>query len=217
MDELIKPFVFDDFAELDMDTIKNIQIKGNIDVRDWAYALKGYKEEVQAAVFASLADTVSEAVYEMQWHIGLIYTSEAVEAQERIVCIVRNILENGGINIKRNDTMGRFFYDGDLSETVVEPGKLSRKVKAHSGNVMVVEVSFANGAVGEPHSHPHEQIAYCLEGEFEFTVSGVTNVIKAGDSVYVPPNAVHGCKPLPHIAAGKLLDVFTPAREDFLQ
>ncbi|MEL6522840.1 MAG: cupin, partial [Pseudomonadota bacterium] len=35
----------------------------------------------------------------------------------------------------------------------------------------------------------------------------------AGDSLIIPSNAVHGCKCL---QSGKLIDSFTPRRDDFL-
>jgi quercetin dioxygenase-like cupin family protein len=79
---------------------------------------------------------------------------------------------------------------------------------------MLVEVFYENGGEGAPHKHPHEQAAYCLEGEFEFTIGDETKVIKAGDTIYMPSDVMHGCKLLSE--KGRLLDIFTPQREDFL-
>ena len=78
---------------------------------------------------------------------------------------------------------------------------------------MGVEVSFVAGACGAEHRHEHEQICYCLAGEFVFSVEEKISTIRAGDSVYVPVSALHGAK---CIADGRLLDIFTPQREDFL-
>jgi len=97
-------------------------------------------------------------------------------------------------------------------ETLVE-GRLSRRIKAHAGRLMMVEVHFENGAEGAAHEHPHEQATYCLVGEFEFTVGEETRVLRPGDSVYIRGGQRHGTKCL---AKGRLLDVFTPQREDFL-
>ncbi|MDF2698625.1 MAG: cupin protein [Haloplasmataceae bacterium] len=91
---------------------------------------------------------------------------------------------------------------------------ISRKILAYNDNLMIVEVSFDKGSVGTLHSHPHEQITYILEGEFEFTINGVKKVVKAGDSMYKQPNIIHGAICL---KKGKLLDIFTPHREDFLK
>ena len=79
---------------------------------------------------------------------------------------------------------------------------------------MLMEVQFAAGAAGYEHQHVHEQISYCVAGRFEYSLSGTIHVLAAGDSIYVPSNARHGAKAL---AAGTLVDVFTPVREDLLK
>ncbi len=61
-------------------------------------------------------------------------------------------------------------------------GGVTRKVLAHDGGLMQVEVTFAAGAVGPLHSHPHEQLTYVLSGEFEFTIGDETRVVRAGDT-----------------------------------
>lgn len=90
---------------------------------------------------------------------------------------------------------------------------VSRKILASGGKMMTVEVRFEKGAIGSPHSHPHEQIGYVLKGRFEATVGDHTAIIEVGDTYYVPPDVVHGVVALED---GMLLDVFTPQREDFL-
>ncbi len=109
--------------------------------------------------------------------------------------------------------MTNFFYDKDIELEVLEDGKNYRKVKAHKGGLMFVEVIFENGGVGKPHTHEHER--YCIEGEFEYTVGDETRIVGVGDSVYIPPNIIHGCKVLSD--RGVLIDVFSPQREDFLK
>lgn len=90
---------------------------------------------------------------------------------------------------------------------------LSRKIAAHNDNLMIVEVHFETGTVAPRHHHVHEQITYVISGKFEFTVGDETYIVSAGDSLYKQPNIEHGATCL---AAGTLLDVFTPQREDFL-
>jgi quercetin dioxygenase-like cupin family protein len=90
---------------------------------------------------------------------------------------------------------------------------VTRKILAHDGGLMQVEVAFEAGAVGPLHSHPHEQLTYVLSGAFEFTIGDETRVVRAGDTLYKRPNVVHGCLCL---EAGVLLDTFTPQRADFL-
>ena len=105
-----------------------------------------------------------------------------------------------------------FFFGGD-SPLEDLGGGVSRRIMAYNDNLMCVEIHFEEGAVGALHSHPHEQITYVLSGEFEFTIGGVKQIIKAGDSTYEQPDIEHGTRCL---KAGVLLDVFTPHREDFL-
>lgn len=91
---------------------------------------------------------------------------------------------------------------------------VSRKILAYNENLMAVEVIFEEGAVGAIHTHPHEQITYVLEGEFEFNINGNKTVLKVGDSTFKEPNIPHGAVCL---KKGKLLDIFTPCRKDFLK
>ncbi|MFC4302344.1 cupin domain-containing protein [Cohnella boryungensis] len=93
-----------------------------------------------------------------------------------------------------------------------EPG-VRRKIGAVGQGVMNMIVEFEAGAEGYLHSHPHEQLTYVLYGELAFTIDGVTTVVKAGDSIYIPSMAKHGVRAL---IPSSLLDCFTPIREDLL-
>lgn len=90
---------------------------------------------------------------------------------------------------------------------------VSRKILAYDKNMMSVEVRFEKGAVGAMHTHPHTQISYVLEGRFEATIAGKTEIISTGDTYITPPDAPHGVVCLEE---GALLDIFTPMRKDFL-
>ena len=89
-----------------------------------------------------------------------------------------------------------------------------RKILAHVESLMMVEVNFIKGAVGEIHAHAHEQISYIIKGSFEVNIEGKKEIIKAGDTFYIKPNALHGVLALED---STILDVFTPQREDFLK
>lgn len=101
-------------------------------------------------------------------------------------------------------------------ETLLEDlgGGVTRRILAHGGTMMAVEVNFEQDAIGPLHHHPHEQLTTVLSGEFEFTIGEETRIVRAGDTLYKKPNVVHGCVCL---KAGRLLDTFTPIREDFLK
>ena len=97
---------------------------------------------------------------------------------------------------------------------IAEPGPgVTRQVLSESPDLMVVAFSFAAGGEGALHNHPHVQSTYVAEGRFTFTIDGDAFDVEAGDSFVIPSNAIHGC----HChEAGKLIDTFTPRRDDFL-
>ena len=68
------------------------------------------------------------------------------------------------------------------------------------------------GAVVPEHQHPHEQSMHVVEGDFEFTLNGETKICKPGDIVHIPSNLPHSGKA---ITPCKLMDVFSPAREEY--
>lgn len=109
--------------------------------------------------------------------------------------------------------MKNYFINSEIEGKEVDPG-VFRKVLAYNDNLMVCELHFQKGAVGSLHSHPHEQCTYIISGKFEFNINGVKKVLGVGDSTYKEPGVVHGAVCLEE---GKLIDIFTPAREDFLK
>ncbi|QAT50621.1 cupin domain-containing protein [Caproiciproducens sp. NJN-50] len=88
-----------------------------------------------------------------------------------------------------------------------------RRTLAYSKDLMCVENTFAQGAAGALHHHPHTQITYVVSGEFEFNIDGEKRIVKAGDTMLKLNGVEHGCTCL---KAGVLLDIFTPMREDFV-
>lgn len=106
-----------------------------------------------------------------------------------------------------------FFYDNQIELEKVEE-QIERKILARGGKMMISKVYFQEGAVAPRHQHFHEQVTYCLKGKVEFYIGDQTAIIEPGDSVYIPPHCLHGCKVLEGDAI--LLDIFTPQREDFL-
>ncbi|WP_205600761.1 cupin domain-containing protein [Gracilibacillus sp. YIM 98692] len=93
-----------------------------------------------------------------------------------------------------------------------EPG-VQRRIHSPGKEVMMMEVLFEEGAEGSSHHHPHEQLTYCVEGKLAFHVNGEEKVIEAGESLHIPSNAEHGVKALKR---SKIIDMFTPLREDLL-
>ncbi|WP_026674506.1 cupin domain-containing protein [Alkalihalobacterium bogoriense] len=95
---------------------------------------------------------------------------------------------------------------------VVDTG-VKRKIHPPGNQLMMMEVEFEAGAVGALHYHHHEQYTYCIEGVFEFEVDGKKVKLQQGDTLYIPGGALHG---VVAIEKGKLIDTFTPVREDLL-
>lgn len=93
-----------------------------------------------------------------------------------------------------------------------DPG-VTRQVLADNPGLMLVAFTFAKGAEGRLHSHPHLQGTFVQAGRFAFTIDGAETEIGPGDSLIIPSGATHGCRCL---EAGRLIDSFAPRRDDFL-
>ena len=98
----------------------------------------------------------------------------------------------------------------DLEEKDLLPGFKVRFV--HSETMTSAYWTVEEGAVLPEHSHPHEQVANVLEGEFELTIDGESKILTSGSVGVVPPNAVHSGKAINEC---RILDVFHPVREDY--
>jgi quercetin dioxygenase-like cupin family protein len=105
-----------------------------------------------------------------------------------------------------------FHFAKELEWTPMGEG-VSRKILGWDDKIMMVKVKFDAGTIVAPHKHFHTQTSYCAKGKFDFTVGGEKRVISYGDGVYIPPEVLHGVECLEE---GVIIDVFTPAREDFL-
>lgn len=106
----------------------------------------------------------------------------------------------------------RFFMAADIAPVAAGEGVL-RRVLAHNPQLMMVQIDFEAGAVGTAHTHPHTQVTYIVSGRFRFTNDGETREVGPGDSLCFAPDVPHGTICL---EAGRVIDVFTPQREDFL-
>ena len=69
-----------------------------------------------------------------------------------------------------------------------------------------------SGAVLPDHGHPHEQVVNLIEGRFELTIDGETQLLTPGKVAVVPPDTLHGGRALTDC---RIIDVFHPVREDY--
>lgn len=72
-----------------------------------------------------------------------------------------------------------------------DPG-VTRKIHTPGKALMMMEVKFETGAVGAQHSHPHEQMSYCLEGKIEFALAGEKVILTKGETIVIPGGTEHG-------------------------
>lgn len=98
----------------------------------------------------------------------------------------------------------------DIQEREIVPGYRARFVHAEKMTLAYWEVEA--GAALPEHSHPHEQIANVLVGEFELTVNGESRVLVPGQVAVIPGDVPHSGRA---ITDCRLLDAFQPAREDY--
>lgn len=98
----------------------------------------------------------------------------------------------------------------DMEEKALAEGCRVRFV--HSKNMTLAYWNLEPGAALPEHSHPHEQVASVIEGEFELTVQGETRLLGPGSVVIIPSDAVHSGKAM---TACRIIDAFYPLREDY--
>lgn len=105
------------------------------------------------------------------------------------------------------------FFEQSRSKWEVVDEKIKRQVVGYDDTMMMVNVSFEKGGIGELHHHVHTQSTFIFEGAFAVTIDGDVKILKKGDSFFIPSNVVHGVVCL---EAGMLVDIFSPMRKDFL-
>ena len=104
-------------------------------------------------------------------------------------------------------------FDAEKISLVELNPLMSRRVLSSTEDLMLVEVHFKKGGVGEAHAHSkHEQVSYILKGSFEVEIGGERKTLKAGQGFAASRNAPWGSGPEDSV----ILDVFSPARKDFL-
>lgn len=98
--------------------------------------------------------------------------------------------------------------DLDRSEEI--PGYLGAFV--HGENMTMTRWSVEAGATFPEHSHPHEQFSIVVEGEFELTLDGETDVLHPGRIAVIPAHTPHSGQARTEC---EIIDLFSPVREDY--
>ncbi len=81
-------------------------------------------------------------------------------------------------------------------------------------NTMMARLTLKKGAVVPRHQHRHEQITNLVEGALHFQLDGREMTVGAGEVVCIPP---HAPQEVVALEDSVVLEVFNPAREDWLQ
>lgn len=103
-----------------------------------------------------------------------------------------------------------FHQFADILPKEMSPGFISRIIHTATNTINFLEIKA--GSISEVHQHPHHQCAFVLEGEFELTVNGKSELLTPGVFATITSNIPHGGRA---ITDCKLLDIFNPVREDF--
>ena len=97
-----------------------------------------------------------------------------------------------------------------IDERELMPGFRGRFV--HTNSMTLADWQIDAGAELPVHDHPHEQVVNVLEGRFELVLDGVPHELEPGTVLPIPGGVPHSGRAL---TACRILDVFSPVREDY--
>lgn len=84
---------------------------------------------------------------------------------------------------------------------------LKKDLDVEGREVIQVRVDFEPGVASPNHSHPGVEVAYVIDGTFEYQLEGQAPVtLKAGDSLYIPAGTAHIAK---NVGAAKASELAT--------
>ena len=105
-----------------------------------------------------------------------------------------------------------YFYNAqDRAPKEIVPGGTIRTFWGENTLLSVVDID--PGVEVPLHTHPHEQSGIIIEGELEMGVDGNVRLLKPGDMYIIPGGVEHYAKTVSDSA--KVLDIFSPVREDY--
>ncbi len=94
-------------------------------------------------------------------------------------------------------------------ETQFAPNGIVSRTLLRTPTARVVLFGFAEGQELTEHTSTQHALIQVLSGECEFSLSGKPHNLKAGDFLYMPPNAPHAIKATTQFSM--LLTLFKPA------
>lgn len=100
----------------------------------------------------------------------------------------------------------------ELKTKEILPGFIARM--ASMENMLFSHWTVEKGASLPAHHHIHEQISILIEGKFEFTLAGKTEIIEPGMVVMIPSDAIHSGRAIEDCV---IIDIFSPIRQDYVE
>jgi quercetin dioxygenase-like cupin family protein len=104
-------------------------------------------------------------------------------------------------------------YDWNRMEAEQLNPRVRRKA-IHTQNMTIARLEIQKSAVVPEHHHVHEQVATVESGALKFFIDGGELIVRAGESIAIPPNVPHGVEAMEDTV---VVDVFSPPREDWLR
>lgn len=108
--------------------------------------------------------------------------------------------------------MSKMYNWNDLPREFVRKG--IERCGFRGDNVMMVMNFVEPDITTNPHMHTFEQLAICIEGEFDYHVGDEVHHMTPGSMLRVPPGVMHFVKPTGKTVALNL-DIFSPIRDDY--
>ena len=104
-------------------------------------------------------------------------------------------------------------YDwNQLPEEQMNP-MVSRQV-IHTDSLTIARIRIQLGGAVGVHSHVNEQVTTIERGALKFFIDGGEKIVRAGETLTIPPHVPHGVEALEDTIA---VDVFCPRREDWIR
>jgi quercetin dioxygenase-like cupin family protein len=89
---------------------------------------------------------------------------------------------------------------------------LSRRV-IHTRNMTIARLHLKGGSTVPEHHHVNEQVAFVVNGALKFVIGGVTQELRSGQCVVIPPDIPHSVEVLEDT---DVIDTFSPPRADWI-
>jgi quercetin dioxygenase-like cupin family protein len=112
---------------------------------------------------------------------------------------------------QRRATMELYNWDA-MEEEEITPLLTRRYI---SGKSMTMgRIILRKGCIVQAHRHENEQLSTVITGAMKFIVDGEEIIVRAGETLVIPANALHSAEALEDTDN---LDVFSPIRSDWIE